>query len=290
MPLFLQFSMPMVLLFLPAGQTTDKREQEVPPFGALYSYGLHRAKVAEIRLAPKLREVSGLAMSPDGRLFAHNDEEGIIFQLDPLKGYVLKRFSLGSPPLRRDFEGLAIADSTFYLATSDGDLFEFAEGFHDSTVDYSVYKTGLSGKQNVEGVCYHPPTRSLLLACKGDPGKGLKDVRAIYRFSLESKTLDTDPVFLINLWELRKKYGQREFRPTGIEYHPTANSFFLLSSEGPAMIEISRSGELIGYVKLPRSLHPQPEGLTFGPDLTLYIANEGKSRGTLLRYPFLTRE
>src|SRR3954462_5238642 len=78
--------------------------------------------VLQWKLPDTLHEISGLAALPDGRLFAHDDEHGVIYEIDPAEGELKKSFALGDPPLRGDFEGIAIADRDFYLMTSDGIL------------------------------------------------------------------------------------------------------------------------------------------------------------------------
>jgi hypothetical protein len=46
------------------------------------------------KLPSVLSEVSGLATTPDGRLFAHDDERAIVYQVDPENGEVIKAFSV----------------------------------------------------------------------------------------------------------------------------------------------------------------------------------------------------
>ena len=64
---------------------------------ALYDF---ERSSAVLELPGRLDEISGLAMSPDGRLFAHNDERATVHEIDPSAGEVGKRFSAGDEPLR----------------------------------------------------------------------------------------------------------------------------------------------------------------------------------------------
>src|SRR5574339_266282 len=60
------------------------------------AYDLASAPAASVRLPAELHEISGLAVSADGRVFAHGDEEGTIYQLDPRSGRVTKQFALAA--------------------------------------------------------------------------------------------------------------------------------------------------------------------------------------------------
>jgi uncharacterized protein YjiK len=233
-----------------------------------------------IQLPKKLQELSGLAMSPDGRLFGHNDERGDIYQIDQSDGSIIKSFSVGEKTLKKDFEGIAIVRDLFYLVTSDGEIYEFSEGEDKSSVSYKKYKTKLTLKNDVEGLCYDPDTESLLLTCKGYPGKGFDGKRAVYTFSLSNKKLKKKPRFLISIEEVNtlndsdftQKLGDfflltdSKFAPSGIEKHQATGSFYILSSQGRYIVEISSEGEVVGKILLDNEHHNQPEGITFGKD------------------------
>ena len=247
---------------------------------ALKKYNIDKKESDEIELPSALNEISGLAVDANGRLFAHNDEKAVIFEIDPTTGLVKKKFFVGKWwAVEDDFEGIAIAGENFYLATSSGNIFEFMEGDDDKMVDFILYKTGLSSKNNVEGLCYDGELNALLVACKEDPGKGYKDERAVYRFSLKEKKLIEKPLFTISLKELKKHFDLKNFFPSGIDIHPVSKTFFVISSKGEnAVIEISRSGEIIAAEKLPGKIHRQPEGISFLNDNTLVISNEASGK------------
>ena len=71
-----------------------------------------------------LKEVSGLATTRSGRLYAHHDEHATLYQIDPESGEILTAFSAGLMGVKGDFEGLAIAGDRFFLITSQGELLE----------------------------------------------------------------------------------------------------------------------------------------------------------------------
>ena len=247
-------------------------------------YNLASKKAASTELAGDLREASGLAASADGRLYCHNDERGVVYAFDPVKGTIVKKFSVGERTLRQDYEGIAIADSLMFLVTSSGDIIEFKEAPPEQRASVRVYKTELGSAWDVEGLCYDPPSDALLLACKENP---IQDrFRYIYAFPLRTHRLESAPRFVIDRKKLEKEFGIKDFRPTSIERHPASGSLIVLSSSTQAVLELSPSGKILSAIRLDESLHRQPEGLAIGPDLTLYICNEGKSHGTLVRYPY----
>jgi uncharacterized protein YjiK len=252
-------------------------------------YDFTNAQVEAKPLPGELREISGLSHSPEGHLFAHNDEQGIIYQINPSNGEILKRIVFGGG-LFKDFEGIAIADGRFFIVVSDGTLYEFETGTTDDRFDIKAdvkkYETPLTRSNDIEGLCYDPTTHALLLACKEDPGKGYGKSRAVYAFPLRDMKLESEPRFLIDLNELKETFKLRSFKPSGIEYHPKSGTFFVLSSNEPSLIEMSAEGTILGVVQFPPSVHEQPEGIAIGPAFDVTIANEGWLRGTITRYAY----
>ena len=236
----------------------------------LSKYNFEPEGSLRIKLPGELQEISGLTMTDDGRMFGHNDEKGFVYQIDYTVGDIVKKFSLGKKYEREDFEGIAFANNTFYVVSSNGDIYEFEEGNDGESVTYNVIETDLKSKFDVEGLCFDPETNSLLLACKGYPGKGFKRQKAVYSFSLDEMKLEKEPRFLIDLSEIKKM-----FNPSGIERSPNTGTFFIIAANGNAIIEISKEGKLIDEKKLPPIIHEQPEGITFAPDKSLIISDEG---------------
>jgi uncharacterized protein YjiK len=272
----------------------------------LFNYFNNSTNPTSIKLSKKLNEISGLACTPDGRLFAHSDEAAILYEINQTSGEISKTFSVGKKTVKEDFEGLAIVNNFFYLVSSNGTIYEFSEGKNEKDVKYIKYKTKLSSRYDVEGLCYDPQTNALLLACKGYPGKNYKNNRAIYSFSLTTKELDKEPRFLLPIkkiikedkYDFIRKLGEffflpteNTFAPSGINKHPSTGTFFIIAARGNAIIEISDLGEILGKALLKKEFHNQPEGITFLPDQSLIIADEGGSkRATLTKYPLLKEE
>jgi uncharacterized protein YjiK len=253
-----------------------------------------------IELPKKLQELSGLTMTPDGRLFGHDDERAIIYQINQSNGSIIKSFSVGKKTLRKDFEGIAFVNDLFYLVASDGQIYEFPEGEDKSSVSLKKYKTKLSSDNDVEGLCYDPDTKSLLLACKGYPGNGYDGKRAVYSFSLSNKKLEKKPRFLISIEEVSKlsetdftqqlgdffMVTESKFAPSGIEKNSNTGSFYILASQGKLIVEISSEGKIISKIMLDKKHHNQPEGITFDKDRSLLIGDEGgNGKAKITIYP-----
>ena len=268
----------------------------------IYRYFNDVKKPRAHKLSNKLTEISGLAVSGDGRIFCHDDESGIVYQLNSKNAKIVKKFFLGKKKAKKgDFEGLSIVGNNFYLVTSDGRIFKFTEGKDDEGVAYTEINTWLDKNYDVEGLCYEPANNSLLLVCKGFAGDKFNLMRAIYAFSLDSLLLNKTPRLLLSIPEIinktpssiSRKLGEffllldpKNFSPSGIEIHPLTGNFFVLSSRSRMLIELDTNGQILGVVELKNSRHNQPEGITFLPDHTMLISDEGvDQKAKLTFYP-----
>ncbi len=254
--------------------------------GTIRGYDFAGGQPKVVALPGALGEISGLSLTSGGRLFCHNDEAGTIYEIDYKTGKEIKHFSLGMFTLTGDFEGIAAAkQDTLFLVNSSGVLHRFREGPAGKSVKYDVFKTSLTVKNDVEGLAYDPKTDCLLLACKGDGGKGLGKDKAIYAFSLKTYKLDPKPRFVLSVKDILAQTGKKEFNPSAIERHPITGNFFVLAYNGLAIAEINPEGKILGVSELKKSLHPQPEGLAIANDGTLIISNEGQGKtATLVIY------
>ena len=165
--------------------------QDIRPI--LTSYGVGEEEPTRHLLARPLREISGLALTDDGRLFAHDDERAFIYQLRPQTGEIVKSFRAGWLGAFGDFEGIAITGERFFLVTSDGSIIEFKEGEPSARVGYEVFPTGLGERCEVEGLAHDRLTDSLLLACKTTRTQALAGYLAIFALSLETMSLEESP-------------------------------------------------------------------------------------------------
>ncbi len=233
---------------------------------------------AIVQLADDLREISGLTVLPSGHLGAVQDERGAVFEVDPSTGDIVSVLPFATAG---DFEGLELAPDAVWALRSDGDLYRLAR---DSTGAPTVrtFETALASRNDTEGLAYDTAEGRLLIACKEDPGLDLDGVRAIYAFDLATQTLSERPVFLLDRIQVD---GEDPFKPSGLAVHPQSGNLYVLSSVRKALAVLAPDGTFIALVPLDERQFPQPEGIAFTADGTLFISNEGPTGvGTILRF------
>jgi uncharacterized protein YjiK len=225
---------------------------------------------ATFEMPGRLDEISGLAVTPDGRLFAHDDERGTVHEIDRATGEVGKRFSIGDPPLRGDFEGLAIVGERFFLVTSAGLLHEFREVDDRETSPHRVTDLGVGGVCEVEGLDYDARSDLLLVACKvTSPDRGSI---IIHRVPLDPDRPRPGSLDIPRVQLAAFDLGT-EFQPSSVAVTP-AGTLLLTSAAPEGLIEVDGAGRVIAGVDLPGRGHPQTEGVALGPDGMLYLADE----------------
>ena len=253
---------------------------------SLESYDLKIETATHWKLPGRLKEISGLAMTIDNRLLAHNDEKGIIYEIDYRKGLIVKAFQLAdvANPVTDDFEGIATVDDRVYLVTSSGRLYECSEGAAGESVLFNIYTTGVGRDCEIEGLAYDASQRALLLMCKDARRANMKEQLAIYRWSIDEKQLIKDAHTVIPIIEFSRHIKGKEFQPSGIERHPVSGNYFVVAARQKAIAEITPEGEVAAVRQLPTHGHRQPEGITFAVDSTLIIADEGVGRKARLTF------
>lgn len=246
----------------------------------------------------ELREISGLALTADGRLFAHGDEDATVFEIDPRDGRLRKRFRLaptGSEPdlgkkgregmVAGDFEDIAIVGDRFFLVTSTGVLLEFAESEDGQRVPYTAHPTGLGERCEMEGLASDPAGANLLLLCKESHVRSERDRVAIYSWSLSDQKLEPAAHIVIPYSAITRSSGDGQFNGSALAFMPGGSSLVLVAGPQRLFAEISAAGKAVGGGKLDATSVLQPEGLAFLPDGTLLISSEGgKGPATLSGY------
>lgn len=245
--------------------------------------------VARWVLPRELGEISGLALTADGRLLTHNDEVGRITVIDPRRGVVLKRFALGASSAdmpRGDFEGITVANGGIVLLASNGTLHEFREGADGEQVPYTVTDTRLGKECEFEGVAFDSAAGSLLLPCKRVDTKALRDQLVIYRWSLRSaETRFTQ--LTIPLARAVGSNGWKSLHPSDITVDPASGHYVIVASQEKALVEVTPSGEVVRSLRLP-AVHHQAEGVAISADGLLIVSDEAGNRSasiTLYRWP-----
>ena len=253
----------------------------------LASYDLEKP-ARRFKLPKQWREISGLTMLGENRLLAHDDERGVVFEIDYRDGSIVKAFALSDQldPVADDFEGIAAAEGRVYLVSSSGRLYEFVEGTDGETVLYNLYTTGIGQDHEIEGLAYDPDQRVLLLISKNPKNPGQTGLVAICRWSLDTKQLVEDGPILIPAIALSSRIDSKQFQPSGIERHPVSGNYFVVAARQGAIVEITPRGQVLAVADLAADRHPQTEGIAFASDNTLILSDEGVSkRATLTFYP-----
>ena len=240
--------------------------------------------VARWLLPPELSEISGLALTGDDRLFAHNDESARISEIDYRRGTILKRFYAGEKSLRGDFESITFGDNRFFLLTSNGIIYQFPEGQQGERVDCTVFDTRLGNECEFEGMTYDPASKGLVLACK-NVGKKKSDELVMYRYTpgdengISEITVPQKDVIGKNPW--------KQVRPTDIALDPESGNFVLVAAQEKALIELTPTGGVV-FARPLEGRHPQSEGVAITHDHILIISDEsvaGAATLTLYRWP-----
>lgn len=246
-----------------------------------------REKAATHSKLPRaLQEISGLAVTSDGRVFAHGDERALVVQIDACAASAVKSFSLGAPPVLGDFEGIAIAGDRFFLVTSNGQLYEFRDGPDGSAVPFTVRDTGFGKVCEIEGLAYEPGERVLLLGCKQPMRRELRGEIGVLRWSLDRAAVADPPSLTINLGSVVKGLGGKAFHTSAIERDARTGHYLLVAGPERALVEVTATGAFVAARPLRRQLHPQPEGLTLLGDSVLVIGDEGANgRASITCYP-----
>ena len=259
-------------------------------------------------LPNKLEEISGLSYSEDNRLACVQDEKGNIYIFNSNTGEVEQKIDFGNDD---DYEGIEIIGQDAWVMNSKGTLFLVKNYLNEDILNVEKFNTEFTGKNDTEGLGYDPSSGNLLIACKGHPfvdEKHGKEFKAVYFFNTEAKKIDREPFLLIELDSIKyyKNYntmtrlgvellayfddskGDLSFQPSAIAVHPLSGNIYILAAVGNLLIVYSRENKMLAMNKLKSKFHPQPEGICFGPDGTLYIANEGDGgHGSIQAYTMI---
>jgi uncharacterized protein YjiK len=236
-----------------------------------------------------LGEISGVALTSDGSLFAHGDERGQVFLIDPRRGAVMKRFSFGTleAEAKDDFEGMTLSEGRIFIVASTGRLYDFAEGAPGERVRFSVHDTGLEGKCEFEGVTWDPTLASFLLVCKRVLAPELRDHLVLYRWRMRhGGGSDLTPI-VIPLAIVIGSNPWKTLNPSDIAIDPVTGNYVIIAAQEKALVVITPSGEVVRSTALP-GVHAQAEAVAITPDGILILGDEATSRPaslTLYRWP-----
>ena len=240
-------------------------------------------------LPREMGEVSGLALTSDGRLLAHGDEWGDVYVIDPRGGALLKRFSIGANggDTRADFEGITVVGDRIFMVASNGMLYEFAEGADGERVGFTLHDTRLGNECEFEGVAFDSAQGILVLPCKNVGTKNLRDDLVLYRWRLGGTGDSTLVPLTIPLRIVIASNAWKDLHPSDVTVNPVTGNYVLIAAQEKALIEITPLGEVVRAIALPGK-HKQAEGIALTPDGILIVGDEATTRPaslTLYRWP-----
>lgn len=252
----------------------------------------------KIQLPFILKEVSGITLINPSTVACVQDENGVIFLIDIIKGEMISYFSFHS---NGDYEGIAMAGSAIYVLRSDGELFQvMKEGFSGSLK--KIFSMGMV-PLDYEGLCYDKKNNMLLITSKNNPGKdsGTKGKHPVYGFDLNLEVMPEEPVLLFDIPAIKKFAadkgikppkgdGKIGFRPSALGIHPVTGKLYVLSASERLLFVFSLNGTVEHIEKLDPLLFNMPEGITFMPNGDMLISNEGKiNPPTILRFNYKSK-
>jgi uncharacterized protein YjiK len=284
-----------VLVLLPLVLTTCgsqfKHHQNIVISSSEFFYDLNREDGRNY-LGFELEEISGLTWLGEQTLGCIQDEEGKFYRYDFEENKVKDRIKFASPG---DFEGIEVLGKVAFAVKSNGDLFQFSH-VSDTDPAVEVFENGLSAKNDVEGLGFHPELNALMIACKnkGEYDDNNADNRAFYLFDLTTKTLSKDPFLELEAKDLEKytkrlgsSYNDLKFKPSGIAFHPIEKKLYILSSPGSLLVVLNRDLQIDAVVDLDKSQFRQPEGICFSSDGEMFISSEGQDLSAyILRFRY----
>ena len=269
----------------------------------VFPYDLNEPDL-KVELPGRLDEISGLDFAPNGRdLVAVNDEDGEVYTIDPLTGDADKGNKFWKDD---DYEGVETVGKDVWVVKSTGTLYQITNWGEDD-LETEKYNDFLDGDNDVEGLAYDKANNRLLLGCKGQAGNDRDFIlqKAIYAFDLETKELLEAPAYRIEMREIQDYLmihpakreieklveffgpGQSEFTfsPSALAIHPQTQELYVLSSVGKLLLVLAPDGSVQHLVKLRKKTFPQPEGMCFDKEGSLYISSEAKGKDArLLRF------
>jgi uncharacterized protein YjiK len=233
----------------------------------------------QFSLPEALREISGLTLDDEARLYAHDDERAIIYQIDYAAGRILKRFALEGS-LRGDFEGIAWLDGMLYMTTSRGVLHEFPVGAADSIVPYRLVTDALNCE--VEGLSRLARASALIAACKNRP-KGKKALH-FHHWRPGAAAWSEKPALRLKRSEFDASFARlavdrpEKFQPTAITSTPEGH-LLVISGPQKVLLEFTADGTPVAAARIDPDRHRQPEGIAMTANGTILIADEGDNKG-----------
>jgi uncharacterized protein YjiK len=266
----------LVVLLLALAMSTCMNAQADSP-SLLDCYNLKSDENSRIKLPPGLREISGLAITAQDTLLAHNDEELTIVEMT-MAGRILQLRRDKRIDFQLDFEGITVANNRVSLISSKGTVVSANIPFDQKP--FSQWHTGLDDICEIEGLDFLAASQALIVLCKRvRADKNVKEIRLL----LLTRDDDATKIKQISVALPEGESSPvKTFSGSGVVHVPGLDHFLVLSSRSRAIAELTTDGALVKIVRLKKKQHNQPEGIELTATGDLVIANEGKSKSGYL--------
>lgn len=232
----------------------------------------------QAKLPRELREVSGLASTPEQTVLAVADERAVVFEIDPTVARIVKRLEIGSPVLTGDFEGIELVGDAIYLVDSDGVIVQ-ADRNRPTALPYQRTITGAGATCEIEGLSHEPETDLLYLLCKKPRARAFKsDTVMLLAYSMTTRNLVPAAHRALNVSDALAALELKKLAPSGLAFGKDPAFITVVAAKQQALIVFNRSGEVISAQYLPAAgQHQQTEGIAILADGRLVLADEGNS-------------
>ena len=271
----------------PTGKARDERLQDA--LAGRDSMLASDSALARWVLPNALAEISGLALTRDGRLLVHGDERGQVWEVDYRRGILVKRFSLATDEgvAKADFEGIAVVGDVVWMLAANGRLFEFKEGADGEKVAFRMHDPGLKKLCEFEGLAYDAAMNALVLACKNIYAKADRHSVVLYRWSLGEDVSERLTRLAVPVARVAGANGWTALQISDITVDPDNGNYVLIASKEKALITMTPTGAPVSAGPLPGD-HDQPEGVAVVRNSLLLVSDEaakGPAVLTLYRWP-----
>jgi len=281
----IQMQCPALVLFCLVCALTLCTGCDISKNNSPHDYDLEKGDQRE--LGKVLNEISGISYNPsDSSLLAVSDSRKKIIRISVKKGK-LKDYTGDVVPPDQDLEDLVLLDSTLYLLSSKGLIYEVHGKAKDST-GVKSYLLASEGQNDFESLYYDPSVNSLVMLCKSCAVDKSRRQRSAYRFDLKTRSFDTSAFYTISTDDVKKllKNDEAKFDPSAAAVNPLNKRLYILSSAGNLLVIADTRGKAIEAYNLNPDKFPQAEGIAFAPNGEMYITNEGKyGKPTLQIFP-----
>lgn len=261
------------VLFLFSSCKTTNTDNSDSPAGYDFSKG------EKLTLFKRLEEVSGIAFLPgtDTVLMAVNDEEGRIYPVN------LNNPGVKSDPFkfsgRGDFEDIAFFNGRWHVLESNGLVYSGDLLNLDWPKPSPILPQG-----EYEGMAAYQDT--LFVICKECPDDK-EGTATVFFMKTAGDSLKKANTALVDATAFLKGKNKK-ILASALARHPLTHEWFILSHLNGCLIIADAQFKVKQYIKLPRSVFLQPEGIAFSSTGDLFISSEGEGKpGYIMKFEYL---